>query len=941
MKNSLHATALAMLAAVGVAAPAHAWVSTPAGSLPIKTSVASQQVAGDMPVHLIVSLNLQHQDQLKAFLKNVRTPGNPAYGQFMTPAQFSAHYSPTVSQAQPVMDYLKTQGFSHISISENHVLVTAEGNMALAQKAFNTQVRQFAYNGKIVHLPISNPQVPDALSGIVLGVHGLQTVAEHTTHSQRSLANDLPAPYRTGVQLKATPSGAAPGVPSGPLPKELYTAADFRKAYNADGIVSGGDTVVSIVSAGTDLHQVVLDLAQAEKDANLPFVPVEIHQVAAVPDPQATDNDGEWDLDSQSSSGIAYNVQKIIFLNATDLGDSLLMAYADFLTADPATGKPRSLMGNMSYGGCEVLDQVLGGQAPADALFMQATAQGQTWFASSGDAGAACTVAVNLATPQSGVPDQIECPACSPYVVAVGGTSLYTLDDGSYDAEISWTATGGGTSTFETAPDWQAPAGVIGAETGLRGVPDIAMNAGFNLSPAAAFYATADTVVNGRHGGYIGTSLSSPLAMGVWARMQSAHCNALGFAAPIFYGLDTAGGPTSTATGFHDVIVGTNGGFTAAPGWDYNTGFGSFDIPAVNAALPAATCAADQPPVAKLSVSGTSGSAPYKVSFDGSSSSDPDSGDKVAYYVVDFGDGSAPVVQTTPVFPAHEYDSPGAYVASLSVRDTHGAVSNLAATQGITIVGVPLTCTAPGPVVLTSPEGSPSLEGVDPQMGNGSDDLLYTNISEPVDLDNKLVVTMKMVSLATVPNLYRWVTYFSTTSGDYYVSMATANGAAPTYTYGLHGTSAAGTGTFAYLGDLDASSTYNADGTITLVLDKALIPIKAGDKLTNISSSVRTAIPDDTVAGTAGGTGLTIDSGGAPNPYNVISNAICKSAALTTTTPGTPVTTGSPGTPATPSLPVTTAPTAMADGRFGGGAMGLGLLPLLLVAARRRRKTRV
>ncbi len=90
-----------------------------------------------------------------------------------------------------------------------------------------------------------------------------------------------------------------------------------------------------------------------------------------------------------------------------------------------------------------------------------------------------------------------------------------------------------------------------------------------------------------------GTSLSSPLAAGVWARLIQSH-GALGFAAPRFYRefSATAAGsplvgppPTIPHGGFHDVIAGANGIYPSAPGYDYNTGLGTLDVTATNAAI--------------------------------------------------------------------------------------------------------------------------------------------------------------------------------------------------------------------------------------------------------------------------------------------------------------------------------------------------------------------
>jgi hypothetical protein len=92
-------------------------------------------------------------------------------------------------------------------------------------------------------------------------------------------------------------------------------------------------------------------------------------------------------------------------------------------------------------------------------------------------------------------------------------------------------------------------------------------------------------------------------------------------------------------------------------------------------------CYVDQPPVARLGVSTAAGSAPLNVTFDASSSTDPNGadGDAVASYTFNFGDGSDPVTQSNPVV-SHVYaqpSSPSGYFATLSVKDFKCSLKSL------------------------------------------------------------------------------------------------------------------------------------------------------------------------------------------------------------------------------------------------------------------------
>jgi subtilase family serine protease len=323
----------------------------------------------------------------------------------------------------------------------------------------------------------------------------------------------------------------------------------------------------------------VEDLRTYETTYNLPQVPVTIVN-AGVPSSDTSGAD-EWDLDSQTSTGIAQQVQHLYFYVATSMTDSDLG-----LAINKAVSSNLVKAFNMSFGECEFLPYIDGSMLLDDEIFAEAALQGITPFASSDDQGSACPVEGTNGVPLSGPPDTAY-PASSPYVVAVGGTYLFTNTDYSFDFETAADFSGGGPSYFETSPFWQAYTGsgtlpiVPSSEAGQRGVPDVSMCAG----GAEVAICAANVFVDGTATLVGGTSLSSPLAMGAWARIETSHKNKLGFAAPLIYQLAN-GAPTLTSPYFNDVIIGGNGLFTALPGYDYVTGLGSWDIYEINKEIP-------------------------------------------------------------------------------------------------------------------------------------------------------------------------------------------------------------------------------------------------------------------------------------------------------------------------------------------------------------------
>lgn len=543
----------AVLGAAALLAPHAAlaggtWAATATQATPVPTNVLAVPLNLAQPMHIVVGLAPRNKAQLDSLVAAISTPGNAQFGQVITPAQFLADYAPTADQVSAVQNYLSSAGFSHIEVSANQLAISADGSAQAVEAAFNTGLVTFNLGGRNVFANTQPAQVPLSLAGIVSAVVGLQNVSVMST--QLSL-------------------------PQNPLTTPAYSGPQFQTAYDVGSTPAGSNTSIGIVTEG-DITQVPLDLRQYEQEFNLPQVPYQIVPVGV----QTSDTSGldEWDLDSQSSSGIAGNLQQIIFYNAGSLADAALLPAFERIVSD---NQVKAV--NMSFGGCESVEYLSGAMLMEDLAFEQGAAEGITFFAASGDGGASCQVLANAGEPV--VVSAVEYPAASEYVVAVGGTSLLTNPGYTYNAETAWISGGGGNSLWESPGPWSN--GVTpptGSTAGLRGIPDIAMDADPNVAPA-------DVVVNGADIGVGGTSLASPLAVGSWARMQTAHNNCEGFAAPIFYA--TFGQPFGTAAkDFHDITLGDNFLYPATPGWDFTTGLGSFDISAINAALPAPTCTA-------------------------------------------------------------------------------------------------------------------------------------------------------------------------------------------------------------------------------------------------------------------------------------------------------------------------------------------------------------
>ncbi len=611
------------------------------------------------PLHIAVSLKLHNADQLDQFLQQLNQPGSANYHKFLTPAQFKAKYSPTDAEVQAVVAHLQQNGFTNIEVAGNNQLVTADGNALNVTSAFRTDMKRFDFQGKPRFANDSAASVPQALGNIVSAVVGLQNISvKHTMFHKATLV---------------TQPQAAVG----------HSPADFSTIYGGSSMAAATNTTVGVITWGK-MTQTITDLGTFTSHAGLATVSTQTVNVGSGTFWNDADSNVEWSLDSQSIVGTSGGVQKLIFYAAVNGTNDASLTDAGISAAyNKAVTDNVAKVVNISLGEDETAANSSGTLATDDAIFAQAAAQGQTFSVSAGDEGVYESYGGDIlrhgtSTVLSGVSltnYTVSEPAVSPNVIAVGGTTLSTSgttwsgetvwnegveQDESNTADDRLWATGGGVSKFETAPAWQKTA--LGSSITKRVLPDVAFDAA--QSTGALIYANGSQYQVG------GTSLASPIFVGAWARIQSANGNALGFPASKFYA-SFPGNPSL----LHDVTSGNNGyngnGYNAATGWDYTTGFGSFDIGKVSTYAAAnwggggtTPPPTNTPPVANFSdtISGLT------VNFTDSST---DSDGSIASRSWSFGDGST----STSTSPSHTYATAGTYTVSLTATDNDGATN--------------------------------------------------------------------------------------------------------------------------------------------------------------------------------------------------------------------------------------------------------------------------
>ncbi|WP_243302156.1 S53 family peptidase [Geothrix oryzisoli] len=331
--------------------------------------------------------------------------------------------------------------------------------------------------------------------------------------------------------------------PAGGLgPGGGMSPTQLRDFYNLPA--TGGHDVIAIIDAYhyptalSDFNTFSASFGLPQETSTSPTASTNtVFQVVYQGGKQPRTNSGwalEAALDIEWAHAMAPNA-KIILVEAQSNSNANLYAAVD-LAVSLAGVKQVS----MSWGGSES-----SGETANDTHF---NVNGPTFFAASGDTGGKTIY-----------------PSTSPYVVAVGGTSVATDANGAFTGETGWSSGGGGNSPYEAKPSWQVAVSMTGSG---RGVPDISSDADPNTG--VAVYDT--TSYHGRSGWWVvgGTSVSSPCMAGMVNLGGGTFTNTTQLLTAIYANYLN---PPATPV-FRDITSGSNG-FPCLVGWDYVTGVGS------------------------------------------------------------------------------------------------------------------------------------------------------------------------------------------------------------------------------------------------------------------------------------------------------------------------------------------------------------------------------
>ncbi len=583
-----------------------------------RTALDQGRVEGSMSINhaaIVFKLAPAQQADLDKLLAEQQDPHSANYRKWLTPEQYAARFGMSTGDLEQVTSWLKSQGLTVDGLSRARTRVFFSGTAAQVESVFHTELHRYLLNGETSLANATEISVPEAISGMVLGVRGLET-------------------FRPRPRARV----ARPNFTSHVSGSHFVAPGDFATIYNLkplydSGLDGTGETIA--VVGQTQIHLPDIDAFRSAAGLS----PKNLQLVAVNGTGFSVGDEVEADLDVEWSGAVAKGAAILYVYTGSNSSQNV------FNALEYAIDNNLAPVISTSYGNCEANLGSFTATLRADV--QQANSQGQTVTAASGDAGAADCELQTAKSATHGL--AVDSPASVPEVTALGGseftgdaTSTVSGGDASADPpfwggttggndnissaliyipEMGWndtaasiatstgslSATGGGVSAVFSKPAWQT---ALTPADGHRDVPDVSLTAspshdGSLICSQAAVTSGGSSATSCSSGfrdslGNLspvgGTSVGSPAFAGIVAILnQATQSGGLGNINPTLYSLGGTGA-------FHDITTGdnivpcTSGtptggsaslrcptsapfqiGYSAAAGYDLVTGLGSIN----------------------------------------------------------------------------------------------------------------------------------------------------------------------------------------------------------------------------------------------------------------------------------------------------------------------------------------------------------------------------
>ncbi|MGC1547356.1 MAG: protease pro-enzyme activation domain-containing protein [Rhodanobacter sp.] len=362
----------------------------------------TSSVPDSMPMNhmqLILQRSALRTSALESLSAAQHAPGSAKFHQWVTPTEFGATFGVADADIAAVKSWLVAQGFTVNGVYPSKMQVDFSGTAGLVRQAFHTQENHYTVN-KVSHIANAGDiSVPSALSGVVVGVAGLNDFRPQPLHVPPQVAQFNASAHNFKLKPSSTTTVGSPGNPmvnfSGGV--RGFVPNDMNVIYNTTALYSSGVTGAGMtIAVVEDQDMDPSDWPNFVSQFNLggyggtfsQFQPLLSPDTGNCTDPGGANPSGEsieTVLDSEWSTAMAPGAN-IWVATCNDSGSSNFFGGVFTAANNLINGTSRPNVISASYGYGEGFTDTASKTA-IDLMWAQADVEGISVFVSTGDSG--------------------------------------------------------------------------------------------------------------------------------------------------------------------------------------------------------------------------------------------------------------------------------------------------------------------------------------------------------------------------------------------------------------------------------------------------------------------------------------------------------------------------------------------------------------------------
>jgi hypothetical protein len=207
---------------------------------------------------MLLERSAEQERELQQLLVSQQTKGSPNYHRWLSPQEFGARFGPADTDVQALTGWLASHGFIVEPVSGGRAFLEFSGTAGQVRRAFHTEIHKYVVSGQTHLANNKDAEVPLALAPVVGGILSLNDFSRRTelqaaTQQTPNLRVRQPgkgSPTPEVTLAGCTPSGAAC---YGLGPADFATIYDVSPLYSA-GLDGTGQTIAIASSSNIYLR---------------------------------------------------------------------------------------------------------------------------------------------------------------------------------------------------------------------------------------------------------------------------------------------------------------------------------------------------------------------------------------------------------------------------------------------------------------------------------------------------------------------------------------------------------------------------------------------------------------------------------------------------------------------------------------------------------------